>query len=265
MCRGARVFSLDITSGSVDGIVFGKGEKTLVMLPGLRLSDIKGGAKAAAWYYRMFAREYTVYMLDRKHPVQAGCTIHDLAEDTAEAIEKLGLREVYLFGASQGGMIAQDLAIHHPDLVKKLVLAVTLSRVNDTVKGVIEQWLTLAEEQGLSAVAADYLQKGYSERYIRRYGRLLPLAVRWQRTMPVERFRILAKAALTCDTYDELDRIRCPVLVLGGGQDRVVTGAASREMAEKLRCPCHIYDELGHEAYNEAKDFNRRVYDFFGA
>ena len=81
--------------------------------------------------------------------------------------------------------------------------------------------------------------------------------------MPAERFEKLAKACLTCETYDRLEEIRCPVLVLGGGKDRVVTGEASVEIAKKLNCEYYIYEDMGHEAYNEAKDFNKRIYAFF--
>lgn len=263
MFYNAKEFSIDITGGSVSGISFGKGSKILVMIPGLRLSDIKGSSKAVAWYYRIFAKEYTVYMFDRKDKAADGCTIHDLAEDMAEVMNELQLRNVYLFGASQGGMIAQDIAINHPELVSKMVLGVTLSRNNDTVKEVIEHWIKLAKESGLSAIAADYMYKGYSEKYIKKYKAFVPLAIKIQKLMPVERFLILAKACLTCNTYDELDKIQCPVLVLGGGKDKVVTGEASMEIAEKLNCECYIYSELSHEAYNEAKDFNKRIYEFF--
>ncbi len=259
----AREFFVNITNGSVTVIRFGKGPKKMVMIPGLRLSSIVGSAKAVSWYYKLFSPEYTVYMFDRKNPVAPGCTIHDLAEDVNEVMDKLDLRNVYLFGASQGGMIAQDLAINHPDKVCKMVLGVTASRTNDTIKTVIEQWIKMARESGLSAVAKDYVYKGFSESYIRKYKLFMPFAIRMQVLMPVENFITLAKACLTCNTYDRLSEIKCPVLVLGGGRDKVVTGEASREIADKLKCECYIYSELSHEAYNEAGDFNQRIYDFF--
>ena len=81
--------------------------------------------------------------------------------------------------------------------------------------------------------------------------------------MSAERFISLAEACLTCVSYDSLDRIQCPVLVLGGGKDKIATPEASLETARKLGCEYYIYEDLGHEAYNEAKDFNRRIYDFF--
>ena len=58
------------------------------------------------------------------------------------------------------------------------------------------------------------------------------------------------------------NKIKCPVFVIGGRQDKVVGGAASEEIADKLGCPIYMYEELGHAAYEEAKDFNKRVYDF---
>ena len=53
------------------------------------------------------------------------------------------------------------------------------------------------------------------------------------------------------------------MLVLGGRQDKVLTGAASEEIAAKLGCEIYMYDGLGHSAYEEAGDFNDRVAAFF--
>ena len=72
----------------------------------------------------------------------------------------------------------------------------------------------------------------------------------------------MAKACLTCDAYESLEKILCPVFVIGGKQDKVVTGAASEEIAEKLGCEIYMYEKLGHAAYEEASDFNKRVLDF---
>ena len=54
------------------------------------------------------------------------------------------------------------------------------------------------------------------------------------------------------------------MLVLGGKKDKIVTGQASEEIVEKLQCECYMYEDLGHAAYEEAKDFNRRIYEFLG-
>ena len=90
----------------------------------------------------------------------------------------------------------------------------------------------------------------------------MPLLTILQKPKDVKRFVILAKACLTCDTYELLDKISCPVFVIGGRRDQVVSGSASEEIAEKLGCKIYMYDDLGHAAYEEAKDFNQRVHDF---
>ena len=51
-------------------------------------------------------------------------------------------------------------------------------------------------------------------------------------------------------------------LVLGAAEDKIVTAKASEEIAERIGCPIHIYEDLGHAAYEEAPDFNKRIYDF---
>ena len=102
----------------------------------------------------------------------------------------------------------------------------------------------------------------YSDVYVKKYQPFMPLLAILQKPRDVQRFIILAKSCLTCNAYDDLDKIKCPVLVIGGSQDKVVTGEASREIADKLGCKIHMYENLGHAAYEEAQDFNKRVHEF---
>jgi pimeloyl-ACP methyl ester carboxylesterase len=111
-------------------------------------------------------------------------------------------------------------------------------------------------------LALDMAEKMYSDAYVKRYRPFLPLLTLLQKPKDVDRFIILAKACLTCEAYQLLDQIRCPVFVIGGKKDKVVTGEASEEIAEKLGCEIYMYENLGHAAYEESKDFNLKVYNF---
>ena len=72
-----------------------------------------------------------------------------------------------------------------------------------------------------------------------------------------------AESCLTHNAYEELSGISCPVLILGGGDDKIVGTDAAPEMAEKIKqCKMIIYEGLGHGAYDETEDFNRQVMDF---
>ena len=262
MLYGAKELKLTANGMQFDYIRFGSGKKPLIMIQGLNTRGIKGAALSLAYMYRIFAKEYTVYLFDRRPVVYDGITVRDMATDIASAMDALGLKNADVFGTSQGGMIAQYLAIDRPDLVRRLVLAVTLSRNNDTVKQVVGDWIEMAERGDMKRFVLDMAEKMYSETYVKKYRPLMPLLTILQKPKDVKMFVILAKSCLTCDTYDILDKIKCPTLVIGGKQDKVVSGVASEEIAEKLGCALHMYENLGHAAYEEAQDFNQMVYDF---
>lgn len=246
----------------MDYISFGRGAKSMIMIQGLNTNGIRGSGLMLSFMYRLFAKDYTVYLFDRRADVPDGITVRDLAADVALAMDALNLSGADVLGVSQGGMIAQYLAIDRPDLVHKLVLAVTLSRSNATLTQAIDAWIRLTLQGDMKALVADMAARMYSAAYVRRYRPFMPLLAIVQKPKDVQRFITLAKATLTCSAYDELDKIHCPVLVIGGMLDQVTSAIASREIAEKLGCPIHMYSDLGHTAY-EDKAFNQRVLAFF--
>ena len=251
-----------IADMQIDYIRFGTGKKTLIMIQGLNTGGIKGAGLSLAFMYRIFAKDYTVYLFERRLDVWEGITVRDFAKDIAAAMDELKIANADILGVSQGGMIAQYLAIDRPDLVHKLVLAVTLAKNNDTVKTVINRWILMTEQGDMKGLVEDMAIKMYSDEYVKRYKPLLPVLTLLQKPKDVHRFITLAKSCLTCDTYPELDKITCPVLVIGGKKDLVVGTSASAELAEKLKCNIYMYENLGHAAYEEAKDFNKKVYEF---
>ncbi len=251
-----------IENTEMDYVTFGKGDKTLVMIPGLNTRGVKGAAVSLAYMYRIFAEEYQCFVFDRKKQIPDGYTVRDMAADIATAMSMLDIVNADVFGVSQGGMIAQYLAMDFPQLVNKLVLGVTLSKNNDAVQEVVKNWIALSQQVNYKELTKDMVEKMYSAAYIKKYKGMIPLLALLNKPKDPVRFRRMAEACLTCETYDELDKIKCPVFVLGGAQDKVVTGRASEEIAEKLNCDLFMYPDLGHAAYEEANDFNGRILDF---
>ena len=258
----AKELTLKVNNIEMDYITFGKGKKYLIMIQGLNTNGIKGATAGLSLMYHQFTKEYTVYLFDRRKNLQEDVTVRELAEDIALAMDTLGIKNADIFGVSQGGMIAQYLAIDRPDLVHKMVLAVTLSKNNEIVKSVVGNWIQLTEKEDWKGLVLDMTYKMYSDAYVKKYQLFLPLLTMVQKPKDVQRFLTLAKACLTCNAYDELDKVKCPVLVLGGAKDKITTGEASEEIAKKLGCEIYMYDGLGHAAYEEASDFNQRVLEF---
>ncbi|HZK26895.1 MAG TPA: alpha/beta hydrolase [Thermoclostridium sp.] len=256
--------TLKIDNSIVDYVSFGKGNKPMMLLQGLNPKDsIRGAGIGLAYMYRLFSKEYKVYCIDRKRDIPEGYTVDDIANDYSCAMSELGIRDANVLGVSQGGMIAQALAIEHPELVKKIVLGVTLSRNNETLIKCLNNWIHMIKANRYEDFGMDYFVNNYSEQYLKKNRLLLPVISKLMKPKNTERFIRLTESCLTCNTYDRLNEIRCPVFVIGAGQDKVVSGQASVEIAEKLGCRLYMYNDLGHGVYDEAKDFNQKVYMFF--
>lgn len=249
----------------MDYIRFGKGEKILIMLPGLGdgLATVKGMALPMALTYRMYAKKYTVYVLSRKNQLSEGYSTREMAGDCAQAMAALGITKAHVLGISQGGMVAQYLALDYPQLLDRLVLAVSCAEQSQALESTVKGWIELAEMGNYPDLMIDTAEKMYSEAYLKKYRRLYPLLVRMKRPKSFERFIIQAKACLSHNALDELGKISCPCLVVGAAQDKVLGGDSALALAEKISgSQLYIYEALGHGAYEEAPDFNRRVLDF---
>ncbi len=128
---------------------FGRGSKVLVLLPGLTdgLMSVRRRAYMLAGPYRDHFDRYTVCMFSRKDKMPDGYTIRQMADDQAKAMAMLGLEKACVLGISEGGMIAQYLAIDHPETVEKLILAVTVPCVNDVIRGSIGKYMDCAKKR----------------------------------------------------------------------------------------------------------------------
>ena len=109
----------------------------------------------------------------------------------------------------------------------------------------------------------DTAQKSYSPAYLQKYRRLYPVLGLVGKPKSYDRFLVNARATLAFDARAELKMIPCPTLILGGAEDHIVGPDASRALAEGIpNSELYVYPGLGHAAYEEAGDFNDRVFAF---
>ena len=246
-------------------VSFGSGERNLTVLPGLSdgLATVNGKAWILAAPYRRFFPNYTVYLFSRKNNMPEGYTIREMANDQALAMQKLGICRADLLGVSQGGMIAQYLAIDHPELVNRLILAVTAPNANDTVTASVSGWIDLAKRGEHTALMVDTAEKMYSEEYFRKNRKIFPLLAGFTKPSSYDRLLKNCYAILNFDCRSELSKVRCPTLIIAGSDDRVVGNSAASELNGAIAgSELLVYEGLGHGLYEEAKDFYDRVLEF---
>lgn len=248
----------------MDYITFGSGEKNFVIIPGLSIHSVMGLEDMIADAYKDFAKDYTVYLFDRAKNFGAGYTIREMAADTAKAMKALGIENAYVFGASQGGMIAMYLAIDHPELVRKMILGSTLAKPNETFIQTAGEWNRLAEEKDETALVGSFVDRVFSEETLKVYREALVKMNMGITEEEFHRLAILTEACRNFNCYDELGKIKCETLVIGSRGDRVVSPAGSEEIAQALSCEIYMYeDNYGHAVYDEAPDYRQRCLEFF--
>lgn len=98
-----------------------------------------------SWAAR-FAEHFTVYLVNRKVGLSTGATMADIAADYAGAIEQDIGRPVLLHGTSTGGSVALQLAIDHPGLVRRLVVAAAACRLSPHARQVMAEVARLTRE-----------------------------------------------------------------------------------------------------------------------
>ena len=121
----------------------------------------------------------------------------------------------------------------------------------------------MADRGDYKGIMVDTAERSYSEKRLKLARLEYRLLGSVGKPKSFDRFRIQAESCVTHDAYDLLERITCPTLVIGGKEDKIVTGKASVEIARKIPgCKLFLYDGLGHGLYEEAPDFLKRVRAF---
>ncbi len=250
---------------SVDYIRFGTGKKFLIFIPGLGdgLKTVSGTALPFSFLYRKFSKDYTVYVFSRKNDLPENYATKQMADDLYVYMNHFQIDKADIVGVSQGGMIAQHLAIHYPQKVNKLILVVTLAQQNNIVNQTVTHWIELVRSRNVQELFLDTARKSYSEPYLKKSMPFYTLLSKTIKLKNPQRFLTMAHACLSHNSYQELASISCPTLIIAGAKDQIVGVEASREIASKINhSQLFIYEQLGHGLYEEAKDFIPRVLSF---
>jgi pimeloyl-ACP methyl ester carboxylesterase len=199
-----------------------------------------------------------------------GETPHTVVEMTQHCIafcRAVGLNAIHIVGFSLGGMIAQQLALEQPDLVRRLILVGTGPRGGEgmtfTELSSEEQADPIAFLLGAFFSPSEASQEAGRE-YIKRLG-----SRKSDRDLPVSRNSAVAQLAAirewgtipSTGRYDTLKNITHPALIVHGNKDIVVAPINALILAEHLpNAQLIVYSDSGHGAhYQHARTFLQHV------
>ena len=205
--------------------VHGEGEP-LLWIGGLgaNVREIPYLVDAYSKHYRFIA--YDGRGCGRSTKPEEDYTIAGLADDAAALLDTIGVQSAYVYGSSMGGMVAQELALLYPERVRALILGCTTPGAVRGARPTAETVQKMVHNQSLTgdeALEAGW-ELGYSRAYIaaNRASLLERARAAAEFAAPREAYLRQVIASAKHDTYERLEQIQCPVMIIHGSDDVMI-------------------------------------------
>ena len=244
---------------------FGNGTRNLVVFDGLDFRHKPPSGitlRMSTGYLRGLTNDYGIYFVSRRPGLPPGYSLKDMSDDYAVMIKNELGGAVDIIGVSTGGAIAQYFAIDHPDLVRRLVLAMTGCRQTDQGKELLRKVADLARKRkrraAYSLLGTAIIRKGIARHVFKWFMWLLgPLYIPADPSDGI----VEIEADDRYNLSDRLDKIKADTLVIGGEEDFFY---AIRETAGKIPdARLVLYPNLGHNAmFARSRQFGEEIRTF---
>lgn len=203
------------------------------------------------------------------------CTPSSLVADAVAVLDAAKIARAHVVGVAAGGVIAQRLAIDHPERVHGIVLGATWARPDRALRALYASWRWAAERAssiapvlelvyGATAGPAAWNSGEIDRRIAAAEIREVRAGERsWDRTR--DAFVSAASAAVEEDGTPGLAGVRAPALILAGAQDPVVGRHHAAQLASLLPdITVEILAGAGHRPAEEQPErFNEQLARFF--
>jgi pimeloyl-ACP methyl ester carboxylesterase len=197
-------------------------------------------------------------------------TTEAMADDVASILDEMSIDCVHVYGFSLGGMVAQQVALRHPDRVRALVLGGTHSGGRRTeypdaeVLSFFRRRARMGSEQAAwASVPYNYGPRARAE-LVDRIAEDIERRLSNPFNERAYRAQLLAASLHNC--YGRLDRIRAPTLVVHGRLDRVIPVANAQITAQRVPgAKLQTLKMAGHLYATEEPAVDEAIAAFFAA
>jgi 3-oxoadipate enol-lactonase len=196
----------------------------------------------------------------------AAPTLEDYAEDVHTTMVGVNFAPAAVVGFSLGGMLAQVLALNHPEDVSALVISACASTLTDEGRRILSDRGALAERDGMAAVVEATLARWFSASF-RAHGGDAPVRKRLLETDP-RRWAEAWRAMSAIDAAPRLGAIAVPTLCLAGEADQSAPPDTLHAIASRIsgatlvvipEAPHMLFLECPHDVAAVLSDFLMRL------
>jgi pimeloyl-ACP methyl ester carboxylesterase len=233
------------------------------------------GDTVESWQFQLdgLRDSYRLTALDNRGagrtPMPEGpVTVEAMADDAAGVLRALDIESAHVAGFSGGSLIAQELALRHPELVRSLVLQSTWPAPDPYLRkwGEFVRWLVEtapSERAFLEGFFLDiYTPRAHNDGTV---DQIIDEVLAFPHKQTPEDLQRSLDAFLDHDTSERLPQIGVPTLVLAGGIDTTSRPELCRAVAELIPgARFEVMEEESHQPFQEMPDdWNARVDTFW--
>ena len=194
--------------------------------------------------------------------------VETMADDAAAVVRALGIGSAHVAGFSGGSIIAQELALRNPELVRSLVLQSTWAAMDSYLRSWLEfiRWLVEfapSERAFLEGLFLDvYTARAHNDGTVEECIQEVLAFPHKQSTEDVQHF---IDALIRHDTSGRLPQIAAPTLVLAGGRDSTSRPELCRAVADLIPgARFTVLDDEAHQPFQEVpEEWNALVEGFW--
>ena len=194
-------------------------------------------------------------------------SVAGMADDAAEILRALGIDRAHVCGFSGGSGAAQELALHHPGLVRSLVLVSTWARSDAFSRAMFNGWKLLTAAPSERAMLEAFFTWIYTPRAHESgmVDAIIEETLAFEHPQSEEAFLRQLEAIFHHDSLDRLHQIIVPTLVVAGELDRITPPRYGRIVADQIPgAEFVVLEGEAHQPFQESpKAFNQLVADFW--
>lgn len=195
-------------------------------------------------------------------------TSAQMADDTAALMDALGIAKAHVAGISMGGIIAQQLALRHPQKVHSQILIASWAKMDayttDVYKSLVTARRHLPFEDFLQLLHLWIFTPAHYNRNTAELAEGRRSAPGYEFLQTQQGFEGQAAACWSHDVADQLGKIACPTLVTAGTKDIFVPYPFSKLLHERIPGSEMVdFEGWGHtHHWEDLEKFNRTCVDF---
>ncbi len=158
----------------------------------------------------------------------------DLVDDAARLIREWGRGPVVFVGLSMGGMVAQGLAVRHPELLRGVVIAHSSARYPDEVRATWAQRIAAIDQGGLAAIADATMERWFTPGFRAAHPEVVERTRQTLLRSSPAGYIACGRAVAAVDWLDRLPAVKTPALVIAGTHDAGAPPAMSEAIASRI-------------------------------